>query len=227
MEQLTAAVTDAFNKVVASGAIELAIEKQLTETVNSVISTHLRSYSPFAKLLEERVSKALQVDFDKIDLPSYGDMILKIVRAKVAEHADEQLAKTVQDELGKLLVKAPEQITLTDLVAQFIEHNTDRYNGGEQHESITLIVEDATYGSRWIYMDPEPDKDKYECAIRFLLSNQDQKISALRLDRKEVSKTIFVGPLYGFERSLFQMHTAGTKLVGADEYIDTNYPGRD
>jgi uncharacterized protein (DUF2267 family) len=227
LDQLTEAVTSAFTRVIASGAIEQAIEKNLSETISGLIREQLKSYSPFAKLLQEQVSKAMQVDFTRLDLPTYGDMILKIIRAKVDAEAGSQFAKNLEAQLSELLVAAPEEVSLTALVDQFKEHYADRYAGGNQHEKITLIVGDNDYGSQWIYMDAVPDKDKYGCAVRFLVSNQDGKISALRLDQKEVEKTIFVGPLYGFERSLFQMHTAGTKLTGLDADIDTYYPGRD
>lgn len=225
MEQFQQAVTAAFQRIAATGAIEAAIEKNIAETVQSLVRDHLRPYSPFAKALEEQVAKALQVDLARLDLPSYGQMILNIVRRQVEAATDNQLAKTIQEQLTELLATAPATVTLQQLVAQFIEEHSE-YEA-ERNEKITLFVEPLQYGMRWVHMDKEEGKDKYSCAVSFLHLTSTGKISALRLDRREVEKSIFVGPLHGFERTLFQMHAAGTVLTGLDDDIETNYPGRD
>ena len=51
MNELQQAVGAAFEKIVAAGTIEAAIEKKLTETVTSIIDHELRSYSDFGKAL--------------------------------------------------------------------------------------------------------------------------------------------------------------------------------
>lgn len=227
MEQLQSAVTAAFANIVASGAIEQAIEAQLTKTVKTIIDDELRSYSPFGEELKARVKTAMQVNFDDLGLPGYNDLILKIVRRQVDAYANDAIANQVEKQLGKLLEPAPAEIKLTELVESFIESNVERYGCSCERgpSRITLHIEPTGYGSRWIRLDKEPGKDKYECGISFLVGDQGGHISALRVDRHDVTKTMFVG-LYGFEQKLFQMHAAGTKLViDADEHdIDTNYP---
>jgi hypothetical protein len=225
MEQLQQAVAAAFQKVVDSGAVEAAIEKNIAETIQGLVRDQLRPYSPFAKALNEQVAKALQVDLSRLDLPSYGQLILNIVRRRVEAETDNQLAKVVEKQLSELLATAPAEISLQQLVEQFIEEHAD--DEAERNERITLIVDGRDYGMRWIYMDKAERKDKYSCAIRFLHNHETGKISALRLDGAEVEKTLFIGPLYRFERALFQMHAAGTRLTGVEEHIETNYPGRD
>jgi hypothetical protein len=229
MEQLQQAVNDAFGRVLSSGAVEAAIEKNIAETIQSIVRDQLRAYSPFAKALEEQVAKALQVDFSRVDLPSYGQLVLNIVRRLVEAETDKQLAKTIEPRLKELLVGAPEEVSLQQLVTQFIEHSANDFcnDHASSNERITLIVTPMEYGSRWVYMDARQGREKYSCDISFLISRDTQKISALRLDRREADKTLFIGPLYGFERTLFQMHAAGTRLTGLDEDIETTYPERD
>ncbi|RDU99187.1 hypothetical protein [Trinickia dinghuensis] len=227
MEQLQQAVANSFAKIVESGAIEQAIDIQLSKTVKTVIDEELRAYGSFGEQLKEHVKKALEVNFDNLGLPGYNDLILKIVRQQVDAHANNAIAAQIEAQLGRLLEPAPAQITLSELVKSFIESNVEEYECSCAHgpSRITLQIEPTQYGSRWVRLDKEPGKDKYECAISFLVTVDNGRISALRIGRQEVAKTLFVG-LYGFERKLFQMYAAGTRLVvDAEEYdINTSYP---
>jgi len=229
MQELQSAVSAAFSKIAEQGIIQQAIEKHVTETVVSAIKDTLRSYSDFGKQVNEAVSAALKVDFDRLGLPGYNDLVLKLIRKTVENHTDTILKQQLEAQMASLLEPVPETITLSKLVADFIEHEAEdsRYSCScDGPSQITLIVEESEYGMRWIYLDKDEEKDKHQCAIRFLWNERDEKISALKFDRNDVSKTLFVG-LYGFERDLFQMHVAGTKLVldKEPEYIDTAYPG--
>jgi len=58
--------------------------------------------------------------------------------------------------------------------------------------------------------------------------NNDECFS-LMIGNQDVSKKLFIGPLYGFERTLFQFYTAKTRLViDVDpSEIDLSYPERD
>lgn len=230
MQDMTNAVAAAFQNIVASGAIEKAIEENIAKTVSSAIKQQLESYSDFGKKLSDHVKSALQVNFDDLGLSGYNDLILKIVRAQVDAHVGNVLAKQVEEQMAKLLQPAPAEIKLSELIKDFIERNKPDGCECGGSDQISLHIEESRYGSRWIGLDKEEGKSEYSCEIRFAVSESDGKIFGLRLDGKEADKTLFVGPIYGFERSLFQMYAAGTKVVvdgdSADDF-DTYYPGRD
>jgi len=227
MEQLQQAVTDSFAKILATGAIEQIIEKELAATVSKIFNEELRSYSDFGKGLTEYIKSALKVDFDHLGLPGYNDFILKVVRAQVDANINNVLAGQVNDQLAALLAPPPTEITLSALVADFIEFNKRDDCGCDTRSNITLILEEPRHGMRWVSLDADPDVKEHETSIRFLWSDWNQTIGGLRINKKEMDKYLFVGPIYGFERKLFQMHIAGTKLIidqEADD-IDTHYPG--
>ncbi|MGN4188737.1 hypothetical protein ACS0Y6_11505 [Burkholderia gladioli] len=230
MKELEQAVSIAFSNIVASGVIENAIEKKLTETITSIIDSELRSYSDFGKQLGEQVKAAMQVDLTKLGLPGYNDFILKVVRAKVSALTKKAIAEQVEAQLTTLLAPAPAEIKLSELVAQFIKGNDDRYGYGcscDAPDRITLHVQDTDYGSNWIALDKADGKSEHECEIRFGVSKDTGSMFGLRLGKQKVEETLFLDP-YGFERTILQMFHAGTKLVidrEADE-IDTYYPGR-
>lgn len=231
MQELQNAVASAFANVVAQGVIEKAIEKKLTDTITSIIDEQLRSYSDFGKALGEHVKGALKVDFDKLGLPGYNDFILKLVRAQVSQQAEDSIARQVESQMKELLDPAPTEITLSELVQEFIKFADDEYRySSHQPDQITLISNrDETYTSsvfHHIYLDPEPGKSRYDCAYEINVHNG--KVYSIRLDKTDPSKHLLLGALRGFRRRLFQLHAAGTKLVidrDVDE-IDMYYPGR-
>jgi hypothetical protein len=228
MEQLDRVVATAFSKIAESGAIEAAIEKQLTDTISSIIKEQMRSYSDFGKALEEQVKASLQVDFSTLKLPGYNDFILKIVRAQVDANVNNQVAAQVEAQMKDLLVSAPAEITLTKLVEDFIECKPDgcSCDGSDQ---TTLHLDEQRHGSRWVRLDKNAHKSEYECEISFLVTVETGKIGALRVGKREVDKTLFIGSIYGFERDLFQMYAAGTKLIidAEPDDISLYYPGHD
>ncbi|MFM0022156.1 hypothetical protein [Paraburkholderia azotifigens] len=236
MQELQTAVSNAFSNIVASGAIEKAIEEKLTKTITSLVNEELQSYSDFGKSLSAQVKSALQVDFSTLGLPGYNDLILKIIRSQVDQQTNASIASQVEEQMKELLSPAPSEMQLSELIAEFIE--SEHRNIGCSCDSpnrITLIIEDGTDNGRYptlsefyhIYFDKEPGKDKYDCAYRIAVNND--KVYSVQLDRKDPNKTLFVGPIYGFARRVFQLYAAGTKLIidGDADSINTYYPGYD
>jgi hypothetical protein len=231
MQELQQAVANAFANVVAAGTIEKAIEEKLSKTITSIIDDELRSYSDFGKSLHEHVKASMAVDFSNLGLPGYNDLILKIVRRQVEAQVNATIAAQIEPQLTELLSPAPAEITLTQLIAEFIKDRSD-YHGCscDSPDQITLIVEgsESVDGYHHIYLDEEEGKSKYSCAIQ-IATNKESEVYSLKIDDRDPKKALFVGPLYNFERRVFQMYAAGTKLIvdGNEDSIDTHYPGRD
>ncbi|WP_198364066.1 hypothetical protein [Burkholderia ubonensis] len=104
----------------------------------------LRSDSDFGKQLSEHVKKAVQVDFSNLGIPGYNDLILKIILQRVDASLNEQIEKHVTSQLDELLAPAPEEIKLSELVADFIKFQADKqlYSCScDLPERITLLVE--------------------------------------------------------------------------------------
>jgi hypothetical protein len=229
MEELQQVVSDSFAKIVASGVIEAAIEKKLTETINSILDTELRAYSDFGKQLGAQVKSALNVDFANLELPGYNDLILKIVRQQVDGHVAQSVAAHVEEQMAALLAPPPAEIKLSKLVADFIESKKSDDCSCSGPERISLHVEETSYGGYWIFMDAADGKEKYQCTYRIGVSSDDSHVFSLKIDDKDAKNTLFIGPMYGFERDLFQMYATGTKFI-VDENVDdinTRYPGHD
>lgn len=206
------AVITALDKHIAAGHVVKCIEDKLADTIKRVVDDALSQYSAFGKQLESAVKESLALN-GQLDLPSYNDAILKIVRRQVEGAANDAIQRQVADSLTKLLEPPPAEITLSKLVEEYIEQvkgHADDY--GESGE-ISLIVDksDSGYGFS-VELDEEGGKRKYGCQLR-LNCNKAGEIYGIRINNVDLEKQLFVGTIWGFERSLFQMHAAKTRLV--------------
>jgi hypothetical protein len=228
MNDLQNAVHASFANLVASGAVEKMIEEQLASTIQSVIKGSLREYSDFGKNIEAAVKKALNVNFDHLGLPGYNDFILKLIRANVDAQMEQAINSNIAERMAELLAAPPAEIKFSEFLADFIEENTDD-DGSNRGEQISLHIE-KKYNITWVAIDKDADTKEYSCDVRFGVDD-DGKILSIRLGGKELEKSLFVGPLHGLEKKLFQIHAAGSKVIldqGTDaEDYETNYPDYD
>jgi len=224
MIDLSEAILEAANKLIASGKIEAAIEKQLEETVGRIIEEHLRSYSDFGKALGQHIRAAIGVNLESVTIPEYNTMIADIVARRVDAFLRKEGHEALDVTLSEILRPAPAEMKLSELVEAFKRWVVQRYDyepqdGGE----ITVIIEGKPekYNPRWISFDRNNNTEKYKCEFSFLLS-WDGTVSYIRMRGHNTKDDIFIGGYYGFERDLFRLHAAKTKLV-IDEY-DTYLP---
>jgi hypothetical protein len=228
MNELKTAIAVAFDKVVESGAIEQAIEKQLTETISGVIREQLRSYSDIGKAIEAQVKASLNIG--TMELPSYADLIGKIVRRQVEAGMQNEATRHLEKNIAELLAPAPAEITLEQLIEDFINHRLE-YSGDDiRGDSFTLLIEHSEGSTdvyKHIHIDPEHGTRKYSCAIQLDVTPSGE-VYGLKLGGRDLKDQLFVGPLYDFERKLFQLFTAKSKLIVSDDAdasdFDTSYP---
>ncbi|WP_321946604.1 hypothetical protein [Paraburkholderia sp. J10-1] len=206
---LSNAVESAFANIVASGAIEKAIEAQLEKTVTAVINNNLERYGDFGKKLAEKVGAAMDIDVERMDLPSYAHFIEKIIARTVDAQLTGDVARKIEAHMAALLADAPTEITLDRLVEDFKQHVKDRAYGGDIDHEITLHVEEASYGYWYVAMDKDHSVEKYRCAFRMGVNEQGE-IYSLSIGKEDVNKELFIHPARGFERDLYRMFVSGT-----------------
>lgn len=212
MPDLSKLVSDSFARIVASGAVEKAVENQLEKTIEGIINDQLRSHSDFGSALKEKVKAALQVNDDHMHLPSYGDLIQKIITRAVDAQVHGEYAKKLEANIASLLTEAPAEITLDKLIEDFKEYVKDRLCG-DHDDRISLHIEESSSvsGGYWLVaMDKSSRKERYSCEIRFQVK-PDGEIFGLQVEGADMTKKLFVG-LYNFERDLYRMYASGTKL---------------
>lgn len=222
---LAKSIHAAVDKIVASGKIEEAIEALIEKCLVTVLSDQLRSYSDFGKHVEEAVKQSLDFDPEKLDLPSYNEQILKIVRSKIQHMTRASIEKQVAEQLEQLLEPAPETITLSKLVESFIEYVKERRRYDcvcHDSDEISFHFSDD-HEFRYLRLDESPGKDAYQCKISMGIYKG--KIFSLKLGGVDCDGDLFSGPFYRFERLLFQCKAAKTEIVFdcEPEEIDVAY----
>lgn len=223
-----AATIECLDRLIAAGHVEKCIEEQLAKTIKEIIRSKLENYSDFGKQLSEAVKQSLALN-GQLDLPSYNDALLKILRHQVEHLTNATIQQQVAARMKDLLEPPPKEIAISELVEKYIETVKERNARGcvcHGDEQITLIVERD--GNRLdefvhIHLDDEPRKKKYDCDIQ--IDAHKGEVFGLRFRNQDVEKQLFVSELHGFERMLFQMKAAKSKIVfdvPADE-IETCY----
>lgn len=213
MQELQNAVSTAFANIVASGAIEKAIQEQLGKTVDSLIKEQLREYGDFGKALKEHVAKAMQVNFADLDLPSYNHFILSVIRKQADAALAGDIAKKLEADMAKLLQDAPAEITLEQLIEDFRDEFKEKY-GEPRYGNFTLYVRESEGVSGYwhIAMDPDERASEYSCKFRLAVAG-DGRVYSMQIGDMDVKKSLFTLHLSGFERQLFRMYAAGTKVI--------------
>ncbi len=233
MDQLKDAVSQAFDNVVASGAIETAIQEQINKTVVSAIKDQIGGYnSDFSKAVNEKVKTLIDVNLDEIDLPSYRQLIGDIIKQRVGAVMTTQFAEQLDKDISELLEPAPAEITLEQLLEDFTKHYIEYYGLDElrgQDFTLTIKWGERNDGYVDVFIDKDVGTSDYSCNIYLRIRNGE--VWSLRLNGDDIKSKIFVGPLFAFEKRLFQMYTAKTRLIipagaTADDY-NTTFPGYD
>lgn len=225
MKQLQDAFNDAFQKVLDDKIIEKSIESKVSELTESIVKNSLSRYSDFGEKIQEKVNEMLNgIDLRHMGIEGYNDMVLKVLKlnfdAMVTGSINTQLTET----MTKILMPVPSEIKLSELVRSFIEFEVENdkesaYNRGK----ITVIIGEPLYiGSNYktIYIDAEPNQDMFSCTYQ--VSTNGSEAFSVKVNKRNINESLFVGPLYDFDLMMFRMATAKTKLI-IDEVGDTNY----
>lgn len=233
--QLNEVFLNTLTKLQDSGELEKIVEKRAIKMMEEVVDDHMRSYSDFGKSLKEHVGKALAFDMSRLNLEQYNHMVLKIVQRQLDHGLYARGEKQITDTMSKLLEVPPEEMKLSELIEDFIEHSIDKsevpnYETGE----ITFHCEeeDFTYlkGYYKVAFDTEKNKDIHDCEYKFSIDDKGF-IYGLSLERMwsrksgDQEKRLFVGDLSGFEKKIFSLMTAKVKIIRDEDEVETSYEG--
>lgn len=197
------------------------VEKEVTARIDKLIvesvDRALRSYSKTGKLIEDAVEDALKVN--GLDLPSYGDTVVKILKVQIAERVNELVAGRLSQDMEELLSLAPKEVKLSSIAELMLENHPDGYG-----EVITVIVERNDFGSTWIYLDENQHldhRDKYRCQ-HSLLVGKDGTISSATVDGRNLKDVHHVGKTYGLDQRIRAWVACNTKIILDEDYVVTS-----
>jgi hypothetical protein len=229
MEQLNTAVTAALTEMTASGTIEKLITERVEKTVETAISDALRSYSDFGKQVDAAVKKSLAINTDELDIPQYNQFILSVLQTKIDEQLNIVGKEKIERDMEELLSgAAPKEVKLSKLIEDFKEF-VRKDNADEYDENITVYIrisKGLCSGYTHIYLDPDSGKDRWACRYQ-LDVNPEGKVYGMQLDGKDVKNTLFLGTLRGFNKAIFHIYAAGSKVIIDPDAVDEWQPEYD
>lgn len=226
-------VQDMFGQIlqqrISEGALEKAITEKVDRMIDDVVSDAFRSYGDIAKSMKDAITSSITPNLNDLgQFPSYHDFVMKSLTAAVTRFQDEKLQAVIDKEMTELFSELPEELTLSWVLEQIkaqIKGDDDEERDGYD---LTLIInEDGSFTH--IYIDKEDGASKYECEYQIDIHNGE--IYSVSINGSKQSKGICVGPLYRFEKAIFNAYVMRANLTldkGSDEsqydtYIESNY----
>lgn len=194
------------------GFLEEVVRKNIEETVRETVRSSVQTYSKFGKSLKEEVEKLLEINFDQIDIPSYNQIILDIVKQGIDKAIKQEGAMEIEESIKQMLGTAESEYRLSDLINEIVEEDCDldELSYGESKE-ITVIIKDS-YGFKHIYIDPEYLKEWHSCKYQIML-NHHGKVATVKLSDKSFDIKMVMDGLYGPDATLFKMWTRKANLI--------------
>lgn len=217
MFDLEQAIVSAVRNLVESGRLTEKVAEHADKMLDDIVGDVLRSYSDLGKQIKEAVKKSLSIDPEELGLAGYNRVVLDTIRGRLQRAIHQVGVEKLQKDLDELLgTNAPETLKLSKLIEEFKEWAA---NWGATTGRCTIILEETQYKSRWLRLDREARKDKYQCQFAILIG-QDGHPSFTRIEHADPNKAIMLGKLDGFAQRLFQLRAAGTKLEIDQEDFD-------
>lgn len=213
-------VMNSLENMQSGGKVQEIVDKHVAKTIESIVDDAFGSWSDFSKNLKKQVEEKLQVNFKKLDLASYNQVVLNIIKGELERSIHEEGAKRIQKSIQEILGTSKEEYKLSELIKEIVEQDCelDELDYDDRKE-ITVIVEDK-YGLKHIYIDTEEDVKWYQCKYEIVL-DKDLTVSRAEIGDKSFDNKVIMGGLYGADATIFKMWTRKSKLV-IDSY-DTSF----
>lgn len=209
-------VSDAVKDVVSSGKLKEMVEKNIESAIAATVRDSLSTYGDFGKKIKAYLDEAFSIDLKDLGMEGYNLVVLAVIKEKLDKAVETVGREKIKKEMEKLLgSKAPKTIKLSKLMERFKRFAKADYRSDGCRDEVTIIVDPVEYGSRWINLDPEAKKAKYQCRFRMLI-NEDGCMALWQTSGIDHKNLVFAGPVYGFEKDLFHLYAAGT-LIEVDQ----------
>jgi len=213
MKELEEQIQKAFGAMVSSGKLATIIEENVQKSVESIIRSAFDYHGTVPRALAEYLNKNLKVDFEGIGLAGYNEFIAKIIRQKLDAVVFKYGEGLIGKQIDELLSNPPESITLSQLIEQYHKFAREEQDEEPFAMSCEVIESDSVSGYCRVKLGAKSSRTRSEKHYELALTGKGEVYSISAPYSGDITKRLFVGPLFGFERLLFQMYAAKTRLV--------------
>ena len=228
--QMQGLVLASFQKLEADGTLAKLVEEQVKSTMQGLVQSALREYSPFGKALKERIEAQALVNFDELNLPTYNSILIQAIEREYMGAARNSGVEKVA-ELVRSIVGSDDPMTIK--LSQVIEAMREDYIDDGDFHKMTLDIDNHHDRLCWISLDPEQNKAKYSCGIRITLKREDAsapwKVTDVHVDGSLSDRGIRLGDgKSGAAAKLVSAYMRGSVFeIDCDEDCERLYFGND
>ena len=211
MKELEQIVQHALAQMAESGQFNKIVEAMVHKSVEEIISQCFNYGGPFQKQLAEAINKNIHIDFSHLGLAGYNQTLLNIIKAKLDSSIVQFAQKQISEGLDQLFATPPAEIKLSELVELYKKYLAEDDRDKEMEINAKVIRSEGCDGYWRLKLDGVPNK--YGKQFEIACDNKGNIYSISAPYHGDLTKALFAGPFYGFERALWQMYAAKTKLV--------------
>lgn len=211
------------------GALEKAITEKVDRMIDDVVSDAFRSYGDIAKSMKAAITDSITPNLGELGrFPQYHNFVMRSLETAVTHFQNEKLQAVIDKEMKEIFSELPEELTLSWILEQIIDQVKSDDDDEREGYDLTLFI-DGDGSFTHIYISKEELKSKYTCEYQIDIHNDE--IYSVKVDGKDTSKAICVGPLYRFEKAIFNAYAMRAKLTldkgrcsgDYDTYVESNF----
>jgi hypothetical protein len=204
------------DKIIAEKLPEI-VEKATVKMLESIISEVFSTYGDMAKEIKSKIEEKLDINLQKFDTVDYNALVGQTINENLTQQVNLQpILDLTQNAIGFIEKK---EIKLSEIFEMLIQAAMEEDN--ESDGEVTIIVEENTEHN-WIEvaLDLEENKEKHQCAIRFIFSSERNTIFSFHHQDYFTSQGKItparIASLSILEHKIFRLYSAQVKII-ADE----------
>lgn len=226
-QSLDGLVKEAIENAIQSDSLRGKVQQAADKAISEAIEQAFGYSSEFRRGITESVKSILPI-VSAQELSVFAHATREVIQRRLANLASET-SKAYMDKVLKDILPEEPVIDIKDLKEEYLSklindasmEDCSCHDASEQMEFGWNIEQSANSEGYWdLWMNPDPDANRYDknsVALRFKKSDQEGLhqcwMVSLGTNHHEVNiKSLFSGPLYGFDAMLFRLAT-GTALL--------------
>ena len=223
-------LNQSFEKLVESGKIEEAMEKNLESCIGGIVRDLFIYSGEIRKSLEDHIKANLNIDTKQIPLTAYSQSLVNMVNEALEKSFQEDGEKQIKKITEKMMtMEIPKEIKISEIVEKFIEswvkYDEDKRDYGFEftfHFIQKWPNSDTLKHCYLIYLDEKPDKEPRECEYQLNYDIEDQEIDDFEIYGKKASDTTYMNTRgYGIKAWLFRLWAAKPKVINDASEVET------
>lgn len=133
MKELHELMTQRLQAAMDEGTFQEIIDKRVTEALDEMVKSALRSHSEPGKALKQKLEAALMGNINNITFPEYGHFLEQQVTEQYAQALHGQFAAQFKESLDEIIQPVPKVITGSEFMESLTSMLSDEVNeaGGE------------------------------------------------------------------------------------------------